>query len=131
MVVVTYGQVATDVQEMGKLILLERNKCIYVITIHYYPACAARAGEMIGIGVHVYVCDKNNLNRTLAINSPFQTFAVGLLIEFIDLLNHCTLQKRFPHRVNQEFSYIRHILLYLSKGSHNYGHTNSSVSMVI
>ena len=47
---------------------------------------------MIGIGVHIYfyirMCmfmDQNFFfNRTLAIDSPFQTFAVGLLIKFID-----------------------------------------------
>ena len=33
----------------------------------------------------IYVCGrKKYLNRTLAIDSPFQTFAVGLLVEFID-----------------------------------------------
>ena len=46
------------------------------------------------------------LNCTLAIDSPFQTFAVGLLIKFIDLLYHCFLQKRFLCRANQGFSYI-------------------------
>ena len=50
---------------------------------------------MIGAGVHIYVgryacryiymfVDKKSLNCTLAIDSPFQTFAVGLLIELID-----------------------------------------------
>ena len=48
---------------------------------------------MIGAGVHIYiymciyvcVCGpKFFLNLTLAIDSPFQTFAVGLLVEFID-----------------------------------------------
>ena len=40
---------------------------------------------MIGLGVLVYVCgQKKNLNRTLAIDLPFQTFALGLLVEFID-----------------------------------------------
>ena len=43
---------------------------------------------MIGAGVHIYIyiyeCDKNKLNRILAINSPFQTFAVGLFVEFVD-----------------------------------------------
>ena len=28
--------------------------------------------------------DQKNLNRTLAIDSPLQTFALGLLVEFID-----------------------------------------------
>ena len=49
---------------------------------------------MISVGVHraiyiyIIICymfvDKKIFNRTLAIDSPFQTFAVGLLIEFID-----------------------------------------------
>ena len=33
----------------------------------------------------IYVCErKKYLNRILEIDSPFQTFAVGLLVEFID-----------------------------------------------
>ena len=36
-------------------------------------------------GCTVYVCgQKKNLNRTLAIDLPFQTYTVGLLFEFID-----------------------------------------------
>ena len=31
--------------------------------------------------------DKKTLNPTLAIDSPFQTFAVGLLVEFIDRIS--------------------------------------------
>ena len=42
----------------------------------------------IYIYIHVYiiyVCGrKKNLNRTLEIDSPFQTLTVGLLVEFID-----------------------------------------------
>ena len=44
-------------------------------------------GKVISCGVHIYiyVCGrKKYLNRTLEIDSPFQTFAVGLLVEFID-----------------------------------------------
>ena len=34
---------------------------------------------------YIYVCGrKKYLNRTLEIDSPFQTFAVGLFVEFID-----------------------------------------------
>ena len=33
--------------------------------------------------IYMYVVEKN-LNRTLEIDSPFQTFTVGLLVEFID-----------------------------------------------
>ena len=33
----------------------------------------------------IYVCEsKIILNRILAIDSPFQTFVLGLLVEFID-----------------------------------------------
>ena len=59
---------------------------------------------MIGVGVHIYiyihdmymyiyryicllgiyVCGQKKLNSTVAIDSPFQTFAVGLLVEFVD-----------------------------------------------
>ena len=55
---------------------------------------SASRGKVIGVGVHVYTCiyvyiymfvGQKILNRTLAINSPFQTFAVGLLIELYRL----------------------------------------------
>ena len=53
---------------------------------------------MIGDGVHIYILyisiyiqyiyymivDQKKLNRTLAIDSPFQTFAIELLVELID-----------------------------------------------
>ena len=46
-----------------------------------YPARA--------VGVHIYIyvymfVDQKKLNRILAIDSAFQTFAVGLLVKFID-----------------------------------------------
>ena len=48
----------------------------------------AQHDKVIGVGVHIYIyiclCTKKKLNRTLAIDSLFQTFAVGLLVEFID-----------------------------------------------
>ena len=51
---------------------------------------AQAGGYVVGAGVHIYIylyvymfVDEKNLNRTLAID-PFQTFAVGLLVEFID-----------------------------------------------
>ena len=53
-----------------------------------YPARAARARKS-DRGWCPYMClyvcgPKKNLNRTLAIDSPFQTYAVGLLVKFID-----------------------------------------------
>ena len=54
----------------------------------FTPHAQRERGKVIGVGVHIYVyyvCGpKKNLNRTLAIDSPFQTYAVGLLVEFID-----------------------------------------------
>ena len=52
-----------------------------------YPARAARERVyMIRAGVHIYVClwTKKYLNRTLAIDSDFQTFMVRLLVKFVD-----------------------------------------------
>ena len=39
-----------------------------------------------GLGEFECIClwSKKNLNRTLAIDLPFPTFAVGLVVEFID-----------------------------------------------
>ena len=53
------------------------------------PHAQRERGKVIDRGVHiiinVYVCSqKKNLNRTLEIDSPFQTLTVGLLVEFID-----------------------------------------------
>ena len=51
------------------------------------PHAQREQGKVIDRGVHIYiyVCSqKKNLNRTLEIDSPFQTLTVGLLIEFID-----------------------------------------------
>ena len=59
----------------------------------FTPHAQREQGEVIGRGVHIYniyiyiiyVCGrKKNLNRTSEIDSPFQTLAVGLLVEFID-----------------------------------------------
>ena len=54
----------------------------------FTPHAQRERGKVIGVGVHIYVYmfvdQKKNLNRTLVIDSPFQTYAVGLLVEFID-----------------------------------------------
>ena len=59
--------------------------CLEFIT----PHAQRERGKVIDRGVHIYiyiyVCgQKKNLNRTLEIDSPFQTLTVGLLVEFID-----------------------------------------------
>ena len=47
------------------------------------PPCVSDQDKAIGVGIHINIfVDKKVLNRTLAIDSPFQTFAV-VLIEFI------------------------------------------------
>ena len=62
------------------------NHYAHVIT----PHAQRERGKVIGRGVHIYiyiymsVVNKKNLNRTLEIDSPFQTLTVGLLVEFID-----------------------------------------------
>ena len=65
---------------------------IYVVTILLLhinvvtPHAQRERGKVIGLGVLVYIymfVVKKNLNRTLAIDLPFQ-IAVGLLVEFID-----------------------------------------------
>ena len=58
--------------------------------------------------------DKKKFESLFSDGLTFQTFTVGLLVEFIDYLYHCELQKRFPRQVNQGFSYIMRTLLYLS-----------------
>ena len=34
--------------------------------------------------INRYICGPKTLNHTLVIDSPFQTFTVGLLVKFID-----------------------------------------------
>ena len=57
-------------------------KYLYIIIT---PHVQRERGKVIGRGVHIYICGrKKNLNRTLEIDSPFQTLTVGLLVKFID-----------------------------------------------
>ena len=59
--------------------------CMYLNNIFITPHAQRERGKVIGRGVHIYICGrKKNLNRTLEIDSPFQTLTVGLLVEFID-----------------------------------------------
>ena len=54
-------------------------------TCFFTPHAQRERGKVIDRGVHIYVCSqKKYLNRTLEIDSPFQTLTVGLLVEFID-----------------------------------------------
>ena len=63
--------------------------CLFVYSLFFLviftPHAQRERGKVIGRGVHIYICGrKKNLNRTLEIDSPFQTLTVGLLVEFID-----------------------------------------------
>ena len=60
-----------------------------VSTQHLFitPHVQRERDKVIGVGVHICIymfVDKKNLNCTSAIDSLFQTFTVGLLVEFID-----------------------------------------------
>ena len=57
--------------------------------------------------------DKKSLNRTLAIDSPFQTFVVGLLFEFIDLALPLRIPERFPCHQSRIFLYNAHLALFV------------------
>ena len=54
------------------------------------PHVQRKRGKLIGVGVHIYIyiyiymlVDQKK-DHTLAIDSPIQTFTIGLLVEFID-----------------------------------------------
>ena len=61
---------------------LTTNVLILLYKLPMLPAHASE-GKVIGVVIHIYV-DQKKLNRTLVIDSPFQKFAVGFLVEFID-----------------------------------------------
>ena len=46
--------------------------------------CSTSRGKVIGVGVHIYMFVDKKIESTLTIDSPFQTFAVELLIKFRD-----------------------------------------------
>ena len=48
------------------------------------PHAQRERGKVIDRVVSICLWSKKNLNRTLGIDSPFQTLTVGLLVEFID-----------------------------------------------
>ena len=59
-----------------------------------YPHAQREQGKVIDVGVHIYMFVDPKKNHTLAIDSPFQTFAVGLLVKFIDLQHNLTQNSR-------------------------------------
>ena len=60
-----------------------------LVSVLFTPHAQRERGKVISRGVHIHthiisLWSKKNLNRTLEIDSPFQTLTVGLLVEFID-----------------------------------------------
>ena len=45
---------------------------------------AVAGANAVLYGIYICLWTKKYFNRTLEIDSPFQTFAVGLLVKFID-----------------------------------------------
>ena len=65
--------------------------------------------------VGIYVCGPpKSLNGTLAIDSRFETFAVGLLVEFITSSTTAHSRNATLSSKSRIFLYIMHTLLYLS-----------------
>ena len=67
----------------------DTNEYSWLLLCLITPHTQREQGKVIGCVVHIYIYiyvggRKKKLNRTLEIDSPFQTFAVGLLVEFID-----------------------------------------------
>ena len=66
-------------------VYLEKTRMKKLMKMIITPHAQCERGKVIDCGVHIYVCSqKKKLNRTLEIDSPFQTLTVGLLVEFID-----------------------------------------------
>ena len=78
-------------QLLFRLQVVESSSLVFVL---FTPHAQRERGKVIDRGVHIYIYlyiyiymsvdKKKYLNRTLEIDSPFQTLTVGLLVEFID-----------------------------------------------
>ena len=77
LVIVKYGDISLVLCITTRLRLVTILSLLvkYLVILHADPCNKS----------YIYVCGrKKNLNRTLEIDSPFQTLTVGLLVEFID-----------------------------------------------
>ena len=77
LVIVKYGDISLVLCISTRLRLVTILSLLvkYLVILHADPCNKS----------YIYVCGrKKNLNRTLEIDSPFQTLTVGLLVEFID-----------------------------------------------
>ena len=61
----------------------------------------------------IYVCGQKKLNRTLAIDSLFQIFAVRLLVKFIDKLTAAFSRKFSSLSKLRDFLFNAHCALFL------------------
>ena len=81
LVIVKYGDISLVLCISTRLRLVTILSLLvkYLVILHADPCNKSY------IYIYIYVCGrKKNLNRTLEIDSPFQTLTVGLLVEFID-----------------------------------------------
>ena len=79
LIIVKYGDISLVLCISTRLRLVTILSLLvkYIIIFHTDPCNKSY--------IYIYVCGrKKNLNRTLEIDSPFQTLTVGLLAEFID-----------------------------------------------
>ena len=78
LVIVKYGDISLVLCISTRLRLVTILSLLmkYLVILHADPCNKS----------YIYIClwSKKNLNRTLEIDSPFQTLTVGLLVEFID-----------------------------------------------
>ena len=67
------------------MLLGKYTKLIFLVS-NFTPHAQRERGKVIGVGVCIYIClwTEKYLNPTLTIDSPFQAFTVGLLVEYID-----------------------------------------------
>ena len=80
LVIVKYGDISLVlcISTRLRLVTILSQLVKYLVIFHADPCNKSY--------IYIYIClwSKKNLNRTLEIDSPFQTLTVGLLVEFID-----------------------------------------------
>ena len=92
------------------------------ITLHVHVQADMWSG-LVSIYLYIYIyiymyMTPQKVWMALYRRLTFLNTRAKLLVEFLDQLYNCTLQKRFPHRVNQGFLYLMCTLLYLSERWH-------------
>ena len=82
LVIVKYGDISLVlcISTRLRLVTILSQLVKYLVILHADPCNKF----YLYIYIYMSVVEKKNLNRTLEIDSPFQTLTVGLLVEFID-----------------------------------------------